>query len=429
MRILHLIATLSPSTGGPADACLSLCKELAKRGHEVSIYTTTFGQSGTGQATDINCPVDLPVYDGGVEIRFFAGIGRGRYASSLPLFRALRLKIPTVDIVHIHSIYLFHSTVGAYLCRRYGVPYVIKLHGTLDPFLRGRHRVRKWIHELIVERRSFRSAAAIQFTAAEEMAQLSTSRVGRRLFKGAVGAIVPNGVVIPEAFQPGVPGADIGGLLQEFPELRGKRIVLFLGRINFKKGLDILAAAFAQLCRTRDDIHLLIAGPDNEGYELRVKEWLRADNVLDRVTFAGMLRGRYKNAAFELAHVFVLPSYGENFGIAVVEAMAHGLPVIVSNRVNIWKEIADAEAGVVIKCDAAELLTALSTLLDDSKLRQAMGKRARQMVERTFTWEVATGQMVNLYERIFKERRITRSTIDDLVLRQPGPNAGPLEGK
>jgi glycosyltransferase involved in cell wall biosynthesis len=429
MRILHVIATLSPSTGGPGEACLGLCRELAKRGHEVSIYTTSYGQSGTLCATDLEYSVDVPAYDSGVEIRCFAETSRRYYLSSLSLFRALRVTIPSMDIVHIHSIYLFHSTVGAYLCRRARVPYVIKPHGTLDPYLRRRHRVRKWLHETIVERRSFRSAAAIQFTTAEEMMLATESRSCGRLFKNAVGAIVPNGVVIPEALETGAPGADIAGLVHKFPELRGKRIVLFLGRINFKKGLDLLAVAFAQLCKQRDDIHLLIAGPDNEGYQIRMTEWLRAANVLDRVTFAGMLRGPYKTAAFKIADMFVLPSYGENFGIAIAEAMAESLPVIVSNRVNIWREIAEAEAGLVIRCDAAELVTAISTLLDDSGLRQSMGDRGRRLVERSFTWQVVGGEMIKLYERILKEHWGASPTVAGLVLRQPSANPDPVEGE
>jgi glycosyltransferase involved in cell wall biosynthesis len=332
-----------------------------------------------------------------------------------------------VDIVHIHSIYLFHSTVGALLCSRARVPYVIRPHGTLDPYLRRRHRARKWLHEIVVERHSFKAAAAIQFTAAEEMALARQSRAGRRLLKSTAGAIVPNGVVIPKLCEPGALESASEGLLQQFPELRGKRILLFLGRINFKKGLDLLAAAFARLCADRDDIHLLIAGPDNEGYEVRVKGWLRAANVLDRVTFAGMLQGVHKIAAFGISEMFVLPSYSENFGIAVVEAMASGLPVIVSYRVNIWREIAEAAAGLVIKCDSAELATAITALLDDSELCGSMGVRGRQLVERSFTWEVAAEQMIKLYERILRERHGTSSTVDSRVLRQPNSNPGPVE--
>src|ERR1700689_2513747 len=133
MRILHIIADLSPATGGPSEACLGLCRELTKRGHEVSIYTTSFGQTGNRGGGNPEYPPGEAVYDNGVEIRSFAETDHRFYLSSPGLYRALRSKIPAVDIVHIHSIYLFHSTVGAYLCRRFGVPYVIKPHGTLDP--------------------------------------------------------------------------------------------------------------------------------------------------------------------------------------------------------------------------------------------------------------------------------------------------------
>jgi glycosyltransferase involved in cell wall biosynthesis len=420
VRILHIITALSASTGGPAEACLGLCRELAKRGHEVSIYTTNFEQSDDEQFAHTPRPLDAAVYDHGVEIRYFAATGRGRfYASSLPLLRALYRKIPAVDIVHIHSIYLFHSTVGAFLCRHFDVPYVIKPHGTLDPYLRGRHRMRKWLHELLVERQTFKSAAAIQFTAIQEMTLATESRAGKRLFNRTVGAIVPNGVVIPEAFEPAAAGEDVEGLIEQFPELRGKRIVLFLSRINFKKGLDILVAAFARLSATHRNLHLLLAGPDNEGFGQKVKEWIMSANVADRVTFPGMLRGAYKNAAFKLAEIFVLPSYSENFGIAIVEAMSYGLPVVVSDKVNIWEEISDAAAGLVIKCDAAELEPALASLLGDPELRRAMGERGRQLVHRTFTWEVAGRQMSDLYEQILQEHLGPRSAGDGRAAQIP----------
>lgn len=429
MRILHLIASLSPSTGGPAEACLGICRELVKHGHDVSIFTTNYGPAGTGRATDVDCPLHAPVYDRGVKIRFFAGGGRGRYAISLPLFRALRSIIPSIDIVHIHSLYLFHSTVGAVLCRIARVPYVIRPHGSLDPYLRRRHRARKWLHELVVERHSFRHAAAIQFTTAEELALASQSRAGRRLLTHAVTAVVPNGVVIPDESVLDTVAADNEDLRRRFPELRGKRIVLFLGRLTFKKGLDILAAAFSSLCRRRDDVHLLIAGPDNERYEARVKDWLRSANVLDRVTFAGMLRGTDKNTAFRIADMFVLPSYSENFGIAVVEAMASGLPVIVSDRVNIWREITEAAAGLVIKCDSAELATAISTLLDNSALRRSMGARGRALVQRSFTWEMAAETLIKLYERLLSERNTSGCVADGRMPRQAHSNPRQVEYK
>ena len=129
-----------------------------------------------------------------------------------------------------------------------------------------------------------------------------------------------------------------------------------------------------------------------------------------------------------MSEIFVLPSYSENFGIAIVEAMAQGLPVVVSDRVNIWREIDDAAAGLVIRCDAAELTRALSRLLDDSELRASMGKGGRRLVERSFTWPIATEQMINLYERILKRYQGTRLTVDDPVSQIPASH-GSVEVK
>src|ERR1019366_5643046 len=129
---------------------------------------------------------------------------------------------------------------------------------------------------------------------------------------------------------------------RDWPETSGKKVILFLVRLNFKKGLDLLSKAFGAVDRTRSDVHLFLAGPDNEGYGKKGRQWLEDVRVLGRGTFAGMLEGERKDAAFAAADIFVLPSYTENFGIAIAEAAAAGLPVIVSNKVNIWREISDA---------------------------------------------------------------------------------------
>ena len=399
MRVLQLIGSLSPSTGGPAAACLGLSKELAKRGHQVTIYTTNLGQAGSGPAKDLEAPLDGPIYDQGVELRFFPGIGKGHYALSMRLLSALRATITQFDVVHIHSMYIFHATAGAFVCTRYRVPYVIKPHGTLDPFLRSKHRIRKWLHEMLVERWSFRNAAAIQFTAVEEKELAERSFAGRRLFSSSRGVIIPNAVIIPEAVDAQDCQPDVERLLATFPELRGKEIVLFLGRINFKKGLDILAEAFGQIRRNRDKSHLLIAGPDNEGYGERVRGWLRAQGVLSSVTFAGMLLGGAKEAAFRIADVFVLPSYTENFGIAVVEAMARKVPVVVSNRVNIWHEIEGAAAGIVVEPQSDAVVRCVIRVLDDRKLRRQLGQNGFELVRREYTWQGVGDKTVALYEQ------------------------------
>jgi glycosyltransferase involved in cell wall biosynthesis len=189
-----------------------------------------------------------------------------------------------------------------------------------------------------------------------------------------------------------------------FPAIGNDFLILFLGRINFKKGLDLLARAYGQIARQNSKVHLAIVGPDNEGYMRQVQAWLAEECVLDRVTFTGMLLGRDKLAAFVDADVFVLPSYTENFGIAVLEAMACGLPVVISNKVNIWREIACADAGLVVNCDVGELVKALLGSMDDAERLKKQGLNGKELVQEKFTWDLAAKQMVKVYEDILNQR-------------------------
>ncbi len=185
-------------------------------------------------------------------------------------------------------------------------------------------------------RPALRSAAALHFTALEELQLAQATGVFGRRTAGisAKAIIVREGVDVDNDGE-----CAAGEFLQGYPELADKRIVLFLGRITFKKGLDILAHAFGRINRARPDTHLVIAGPDSEGYSTKVRQWLSEAGVLDRATFTGMLQGRVKRGAYEAASVFVLPSYTENFGLTIIEALGYGTPVLISTKVNIFREI------------------------------------------------------------------------------------------
>jgi glycosyltransferase involved in cell wall biosynthesis len=390
LRILHVIASLAPRYGGPSQVCLELCQELARAGERVSIHTTNLDGPGT-----VDVPCHEPVWTNGVEIRYFPVQAPRRYALSLPLARALRRTIPEQDLVHIHSLYFFPSTMAAYYCRRAGVPYVVRPHGTLDPYHFRHHRGRKWVYERLFEWRNLNRAAAIHFTTPEEQ------ELTRPLGLTAPGVVVSPGVHA-ERYRESDHAAS--AFRDEWPEVRGRRIVLFLGRLTEKKGLDLLVAAFGQLVRQRDDVHLVLAGPDNDGYGRTVRGWLEAEGVVDRSTFTGMLLGPRKLAALQAADVFALPSYTENFGVAVVEAMAAGLPIVISNKVNIWREIADARAGFVVHCDPDEVARAIASVLNDSAARTTMGERARRLVAERFTWSAAGKRMADIYRRIVEGR-------------------------
>jgi glycosyltransferase involved in cell wall biosynthesis len=393
MKILHVIANLAPRYGGPSKACWEMARAVAQLGHEVSIYTTN--QDGPGE---LAVPVDQPVWQEGVEIRYFPIQTPRFWGTSLPLALALRQKIPAVDLAHIHSLYLFHNLVAGHYCRRYDTPYLVRPQGILDPYIYRRHRGRKRLMEYLFENRNIRRAAALHFTAAEE-AELAAPYTF-----GTPGLVVPLGInydefaVLPEP----------GSFRRRYPEIGDKPIILFFGRVNFKKGLDILARAFGLAARRLPDAHLVIAGPDNEGWGARVRTWLGEEGVLSRTTFTGMLLGPDKFAVLRDASMFVLPSYSENFGLAVVEAMAAGLPVIISDKVNIWREVDAEGAGRVIPCEAPALADQIISLLDDPDEAFGMGQKGRALVQDRFQWPMIGRSLAEAYARIIDEHRHDR---------------------
>ena len=393
MRILHVIANLAPRYGGPSKACREMARAVAQLGHEVSVYTTN--QDGPGE---LEVPLGQPVWQEGVEIRYFPIQAPRFWGTSLPLALALRRQIPAVDLVHIHSLYLFHNLVAGHYCRQHDIPYLIRPHGTLDPFIYRRHRGRKRIMEGLFEHRNIRRAAALHFTTAQEQALAAPYTFG------APGLVVPLGIG-PEEFA-ALP--EPGGFRRRHSEIGDKRIILFFGRVNFKKGLDILARAFGAVARRRRDVHLVIAGPDNEGWGARVRAWLEAEGAAGRATFTGMLLGPDKSAVLRDASLFVLPSYSENFGLAVIEAMAAGLPVIISDQVNIWPEVESGGAGRVIPCDAAALTGQILELLADPDAAAVMGRKGRALVQERFLWPRIAPRLAAAYARIIDEHRRRR---------------------
>ena len=364
-----------------------MAQALARRGHEVTIATTDFSPSfGRARPQVPQEPrVDLRVFPLGFPARWLA---------SRPLRRALPELVRAADLAHIHSLYLFHSWAAGTICRRIGVPYIVRPHGTLDPFIHRRRRWRKRIMELWFQNRLLRNAAAIHYTSAEEM------RLAEPYVFGAPGAVVPLGLDLSDyASLP-----ELGAFRRAHPEIGERPILLFLGRLNFKKGLDILIQATARVAAAGIDAHLVLAGPDG-GMEASARRWIAESGLEHRSTFTGMLRGKDKLAAFVDAALFVLPSSTENFGIAVVEAMACGTPVLVSDRVNIWREIVADGAGRAEAPNVEAFAAAMVSLLQDEPRRRAMGEAARASVARRYQWNAIAADLERLYAQIIETHR------------------------
>lgn len=386
MRILHVIPGIDPGFGGPAKACRELCRALAGRGHSVEIVTTD-ASSNRGRLV---VPRSRPVLEHGFRIWHYPLLF-WRYGPSLPLFRGLKQAIRRADIIHIHSLYVFSTAAAAFWCRQLGKPYLMRPHGSLDPYLRRRNAVMKNLYMNLIERSNLDGAAAIHFTTEEERDLVAD--LGLR----SPPLVVPNGLNTEEYRF--LPSREL--FLERYPHLRGKRLLLYLGRINFKKGFEVLIPSVQHLLKERPNLHLIIVGPD-DGFGEVVRRLITQSGIVPHVTFTGMLSGSDKLAAFAAAELFVLPSYSENFGIAVIEALACGLPVCISDRVNIWREVVQAGAGLASPPEIAPFSNALGDLLATSSRNDERGIAGKRLVQERYTWTAVAAQLEHAYQSILQ---------------------------
>lgn len=365
MRILHVVPTYFPAVryGGPIVAVHGLCKALVARGHEVQVFTTNVDGEGT-----LDVPVATEVDVDGVRVRYFASPQRRLYWSP-QMRRALRAEVKTFDLVHIHAVYLWPGVAAAHAARTATVPYVISPRGMLVPDLIARKsRLAKTLWLRVVERRGFAGASGIHFTSPLEWED--AKRVGLPLPSPFV---IPNGVAIPA--RPDVP--------------RDGRTLLFLGRVTWKKGLERVIAEVPRL-----GARLLVAGNDEENLTPRLREL--AGRIGADVEFLGPVYGSEKDVLLARATLFVLLSSSENFGNAVLEALAMETPAVLSREVGLADEVVRAGAGVIGMDEVA-------ALLDDPERRAIMGRKGRALVESRFAWERVAGEMEQAYRRVVSD--------------------------
>ena len=395
MRLLHVIPTYVPAWrhGGPVAATHGLCKALAARGHEVTVFTTDVHGTGT-----LDVPRAAPVVVDGVTVWYFPVAAPRRLYRSPAMGAALvpgggLQGVAAFDLVHLHSVFLWPTAAAARAARRAGVPYLVAPRGMLvSDLLRRRGRLRKRLWIRLVERRTLARAAAIHATSELEAADLA--RLGLGLALPPV-RVVPNGVEI----EPLLPDAPLSPAVRAALACPG--LLLFLGRVSWKKGLDRLVAALAHAPQAT----LAIAGNDEEGYLATVERLAAEAGVAARVLRLGPVHGADKAALLHGAAALVLPSYSENFGNVVLEAMAAGCPVVVTPEVGLAATVAETGAGVVTSGEPALLGAALGRLLADPAARAAMGSRGAEAAARHFSWQAIAGRMELVYDALLAAHR------------------------
>lgn len=376
--------------GGPIFSLHNLNKRLAEKGIDITVYTTVAGQGG-GISADQEINLDKVKVTFFKYARLFDFLGSTGWHFSTPMTEALRQNLNLFDAVYILSVWNYPVTASAHYCRRAGKPYIVSPRGQLYQNVLKRKFWKKWIYYNLIIKKYLNCASAIHYTSEEEKNGCHT-KLGLR----SRPVVIPNGIDLGEFNN----CASQGELRQRYPLLQDKKVILFLSRINWKKGLDILIKAYSILAKEREDLHLLIVGNDEGGYLKKVKRWIRDYNLDKEVTFTGMLTGRDKLKAYAAGDIFVLPSYSENFGLAAVEAMAYGLPVVISNQVGIHRKIASARAGIVVEPDIAQLSRAIKDLLDNPDSGRKMAENAKLLVREEFELDAVADKMIGMFEDI-----------------------------
>ncbi|MGE5526764.1 MAG: glycosyltransferase [Rhodospirillaceae bacterium] len=334
MKLLHVISSVDLRGGGPIEGVRQLAMAHARAGHTTEVACIDAPRTGPAE------PFPFPVHRLGPALT--------HYRYSPRLLPWLREHAPRYDAVVMNGLWQYGSYATWRACRQTGTPYFVFTHGMLDPWFKRTYpakHLKKWLFWPWGDYRVLRDARAVLFTCEEERLLARQSFWLYRCNE----VVVSLGIAAP----PRDADRQRAAFHERFPETRGKRVVLFLSRIHEKKGCDLLLQAFAAAAVAHPTLHLVMAGPEHAGYGEALRQLARRLGIADRITWTGMLHGDDKWGAYRAADVFVLPSHQENFGIVVAEALACGVPVLISDKVNIWREVAADDAGLIATDDVA----------------------------------------------------------------------------
>lgn len=394
MRILQIVPSISLVYGGPSQMVLGLSAALADAGESVTILTTD-SNGDTGQAP-LEVPLDRPVEQYGYQIRYFRCSPFRRYKFSLQLLNWLATHAHEFDLAHIHALFSPVSTAAATIARRQHLPYLLRPLGTLDPADLQKKRRLKQLYAALWERPNLAGAAAVHFTSEQEC------QISERFGVKTQNLVLPLGVTLPSGFQAENRAAIAEQVRTEYQIPADRPLLLFMSRLDPKKGLDLLLPALLQLQQTDCPFHFVLAGanPQDPTYEATIRSQIQASPLAAQTTIAGFVSGERKTRLLQAADLFVLPSYYENFGIAVAEAMVAGVPVVISDQVHIWKEVQQADAGWVVPCKVAALMSVLRSALTDATERERRGQLAQTYALRFYSWPAIAQQLIATYRTI-----------------------------
>lgn len=394
IRLLFVTPYYKPAHvyGGPSYSVPALCEALVNLGAEVTVFST----NANGQRNLPGSPGTLHDIDG-VQVYYYKRDLPGNYFYSTQLRSACynQIRSSAFDLVYVASNWGYPFLPSSRSARSRSIPYVVTPRTSfMESTWKGKYFKKKIYHDL-VERSLINGASALHYTTSFEVQESAWLDLNPQAF------VVPNPVQFAE-FEL-LPERKI--FRRRYGILESDKVLLYLGRVEQRKGIDISLSAFAQIADNFPDSKFVIAGPEEDNYKKTLVEMVSKLNIIDRVIFTGYLNPSQRLEALVDANLFILTSHSENFGMSVVDALAVGLPVIISDRVGLADIVQQENLGLVTPLEVEKVSLALITLLQNATLCKEIGCRARKIVREKYTPEVVADKMLIEFDRILSKRK------------------------
>lgn len=396
MKILHVIPSVAAVRGGPSQAVIEMVRAIRDRSIEAEIVTTNDNGNDL-----LDVPLGKCVNYRQVPIYFFSRFSPNcppirEFAFSRQLTSWLWKNIHNYDLLHVHAIFSYPSTVAMAIARIKKVPYIVRPLGQLCEWSLQQSPKKKQIYLKIVEKANLDRAQAFHFTSKQEQQEASQLSLNTPHFILPHGLFIPS--IIPDARQ---------RLRQQLNLPSDEPIILFLSRLHPKKGLDRLIPALGRLSRTRR-FTFVIAGNGTPDYEEAVKSLIDSSGIKNHTHFVGFVKGEFKDLLIQGADIFALTSYSENFGIAVLEALAAGLPVLITPGVALADFVQEKNIGYITSPDLEAISSILQRVLENPKELKSMSKHSRKIISEYYTWNHIANNLDKRYSQIIMETVLTR---------------------
>lgn len=403
MKTLHVIPSVSPIRGGPSHAVLQTVKALRNLGYDSRIATT----NDNGPEKSLDVPLNQQVDYEGVPTWFFSRLSpqtkkftlnRDKaFLFSVDLTRWLWQHVKDYDLIETRYLFSYASTSARIIARWQEVPYIAHPTGQLSPWALAQSRLKKQLYTFLIERQNLNRASAIQCSSTDEAQDIRNFGIQSPIFTVPVGVNQSQ-----EQMNAKENLRKLYGIDPDIP------IVVFLSRLHYKKRPELLLQSLAQLAN-QFDFHLVLAGSGDSEYLESLKQLISSLQLTQQTSFPGFVTGLDKELLLQGSDIFVLPSFSENFGVAVAEAMAARLPVVITPGVQIAPEIAAAQAGLVVEGEVDALSAAIAQLLTSPDLRHQLGENGRRLASSRYSWEAIAQQLAEAYTAIVQKQPLPRS--------------------